>query len=123
MRRRGGATAIGLAVAIAIAGRVVGFVIGGAAGGSLAFVALVAAFPVMPVLGVPAADGSARLVTAMVASLAIWWVLGQMAAARATRRPIAGWREWGREFAVMGSGLWLGAVGAVVLAAIALGAL
>ena len=90
---------------------------------AVGFVALVAAFPVMPVLGVPAADGSARLAVAVGVSLVVWWVLGQMAAARVTRRAVAGWREWLREFAVIGSGLWLGAVGAVLLSALALGAL
>lgn len=123
VRRRGGATAIGLAVALALVGRLLDLVVGGTAGGAAGFVALVAAFPVMPVLGVPAADGSARLAVAIGASLVVWWVLGQMAAARVTRRAVAGWREWLREFAVMGSGLWLGAAGAVLLAALALGAL
>lgn len=123
MRRRGGAAAVGLAIALAIGGRLVDLVVGGAVGGVMGFVTLVAAFPVMPVLGVPAADGSARLALAVVVSLVVWWVLGQMAAARVTRRAVAGWREWLREFAVIGSGLWLGAVGAVLLAALALGAL
>jgi hypothetical protein len=46
-----------------------------------------------------------------------------MVAARVTRRAVAGWREWTREFLVLGAGLWLGAVGSVLLAALALGVL
>ena len=114
---------MGLALALALCGRFLDLVVGGAAGGAAGFVALVAAFPVMPVLGVPAADGSGRLAVAVVVSLVVWWVLGQMAAARVTRRAVAGWREWLREFVVIGSGLWLGAVGAVLMAAMVLGAL
>ncbi|MFM8553357.1 MAG: hypothetical protein ACKOBO_01910 [Acidimicrobiales bacterium] len=123
VRRRGGATSVGLALALALCGRFLDLVVGGAAGGAVGFVALVAAFPMMPVLGVPAADGAARLAVAVGVSLVVWWVLGQMAAARVTRRAVAGWREWLREFVVIGSGLWLGAVGAVLLSALVLGAL
>ena len=87
------------------------------------FVALVAAFPLMPVLGIPAADGTGRTLIAVVASLALWLVLGQVVAGRVTQRAVAGWREWFREFVIIGSGLWLGALGAVLLAAFVLGAL
>ena len=70
-----------------------------------------------------AADGTVRTAVAVTASLAVWWVLGQVVAGRVTQRAVAGWREWFREFLVLGSGLWVGAVGSVLLAALVLGAL
>ncbi|MEY2710323.1 MAG: hypothetical protein RL487_106, partial [Actinomycetota bacterium] len=90
---------------------------------AVSFVAMVAAFPLMPVAGIPAANGTVRVALAAGASLLVWWFLGQMVAARVTRRAVAGWREWTREFLVLGAGLWLGAVGSVLLAALALGVL
>jgi hypothetical protein len=123
VRSRGGLTGIVVSLSIVVVGWLLKVVLGGAVGGAVSFVALVAAFPLMPVAGIPAASGTLRIAAAVLASLAVWWVLGQMVAGRVTRRAVAGWREWTREFLVLGSGLWLGAVGAVLLAALALGAL
>jgi len=33
-----------------------------------------------------------------------------------------GWREWAREFVFLGLGLWIGAAGALIIGAVALGA-
>lgn len=110
-------------MSLVVIGQVLRMVLGGVLGGAANFVALVAAFPLMPVLGLPAADGAGRTAIAVGASLAVWLVLGQVVAGRVTQRAVAGWREWFREFVVLGSGLWLGAVGAVVLAAVVLGVL
>ena len=123
VRRRGGVTGIAVACSFLVAGWVLKVVLGGAIGGVLSFVAMVAAFPLMPIVGIPAADGTVRTAVAVTASLAVWWVLGQVVAGRVTQRAVAGWREWFREFLVLGSGLWLGAVGSVLLAALVLGAL
>lgn len=123
VRSRGGLTGVAVSLSIVVIGWLLRVVLGGAVGGAVSFVALVAAFPLLPVAGIPAASGTLRVTAAVLASLAVWWVLGQMVAGRVTRRAVAGWREWTREFLVLGSGLWLGAVGAVVLAALALGAL
>lgn len=122
VRRRGGLTGAGVSVAIFLSGFVAGSVLGGAAGGILRFVTMVAAFPLLPVLGIPAADGAVRTALAIGASLVAWWFLGQMVAGRVTQRAVAGWREWVHEFLVLGSGLWLGAIGSVLLAALLLGA-
>lgn len=123
VRRRGGLTGIAVACSFLVAGWLLRTLVGGAVGGALSFVSMVAAFPLMPIVGIPAADGTMRTVVAVTASLAVWWVLGQVVAGRVTQRAVAGWREWFREFLVMGSGLWLGAVGSVLLAALVLGAL
>lgn len=98
-------------------------ILGGVLGGVTSFVCLVLAVPAMPFLGIPASGGTPRVALAVVASTGLWWFLGQVAAGRATRRPVVGWREWMREFAVLGSGVWAGAVGGIVLAALLLGAL
>lgn len=123
MRARGGLTGVAVSLSILVVGWLARMLIGGALGGAVSFVAMVAAFPLMPVAGIPAANGTVRVVLAAGASLLVWWFLGQMVAARVTRRAVAGWREWTREFLVLGAGLWLGAVGSVLLAALALGVL
>lgn len=122
VRRRGGLTAIGVAVALWVVGLAMAWVIEGPVGGALSFVFLVMALPVMPVLGMPAAGGGIRLLVAIAASGALWWFIGQIAAGRVSRHPVVGWREWTREFLAVGLGLWVGAAGGLLLGALALGA-
>lgn len=112
------ATAIGLW----LFGVVIGALFSGAKGGALSFLCVVMAFPVMPVLGIPAAGGTLRLVVGIAVSCALWWVIGQVAAARVTHHPVVGWREWSKEFVTLAIGLWVGAVGSLALAGLALGA-
>lgn len=121
LRRRGGIVAIASAAGLWITGLVAAAVVDGAAGGVVSFFFLVMALPVMPLLGMPAAGGGTRLLVAVGASAALWWMLGQVVAGRVTRRPVAGWREWAREFLVIGLGLWVGAAGGLVLGALVLG--
>ena len=118
----GGVIAIATAASFAVAGKIVGWIIGGSLGGVIGFVSLVIAVPVMPILGMPVAGGSGRLMIAIGTSAVIWWLLGQSVAGRVTRKPVAGWREWAREFLVVGSGIWAGALGGLLLAAFVLGA-
>ena len=54
---------------------------------------------------------------------AIWFGLGQVSAIRATRRAVAGWPEWVREFRPLAIGVAIGAVMALALSGIVLGAL
>lgn len=111
-----------MAFSLWIVGLVVAWLVDGPVGGALSFFFLVMALPVMPMLGMPAAGGGTRLLLAIAASAALWWFLGQIAAGRVSRRPVVGWREWMREFAVVGLGLWLGAAGGLLLGALILGA-
>ncbi|MSV37321.1 MAG: hypothetical protein F2916_04625 [Actinobacteria bacterium] len=58
---------------------------------------------------------------AIVGSGVLWWLLGQVVAGRVTKRPVVGWREWLREFFVVGLGLWIGAAGGLLLGVLVLG--
>jgi len=121
VRRRGGAVAVGIAFCLWLIGVVLEFFLGGTLGGVVGFMFMVMALPVMPILGMPAAGGIPRLGVAILISVALWWIVGQVVAGRVSRHPIVGWREWAREFAIVGMGLWLGAAGGLLLGAIALG--
>ena len=123
IRRRGGLMGVAVAIGLWLVGLILGVLLSGSIGGAAAFVFLVMALPVMPLLGMPATGGTTRLFVAIIASGVLWWVLGQIVAARVSKRPVVGWREWLREFVVMGLGLWIGAAGGLMLGALALGAL
>lgn len=114
--------AIGCAVGLWPLGVVFSWIVSGPKGGSVAFVLMVMALPVMPILGMPAAGGTARLLVAISSSAVLWWILGQVVAGRVTKRPVVGWREWLREFFMVGIGLWLGAAGGLLLGVLVLGA-
>ena len=122
LRRTGGLLGIGVCLAIWCAGAVVSWLAGGVLGGVISFTSLVIAFPALPLLGVPAAGGSTRYMAALVLSGAVWWVLGQLAAARVTKKPVVGRREWSLAFLQLAAGVWVGACGSVLLAAVLLGA-
>ena len=121
LRRRGGVVAVAVAAALWLAGLAGAALVDGPVGGVVSFVFLVMALPVMPLLGMPAAGGGTRVMLAIGASAVLWWMLGQVVAGRVTHRPVAGWREWTREFLVIGLGLWVGAAGGLVLGALVLG--
>ncbi len=113
---------IAVSVALWLAGSVISWLLGGVMGGVISFVSLVVAFPAMPLFGIPAAGGSTRYTAALVVSAVVWWVLGQVAAARATRKPVAGTREWSFAFVQLAGGVWVGACGGLALGAVLLGA-
>jgi hypothetical protein len=80
------------------------------------------AAPTLPIFGLPIADGGARTWLAVGLAVVLWAGVGALAAHRATRRPVAGPAEWWREYLRLAVGIWLGALGALVLAALVLGA-
>jgi hypothetical protein len=75
------------------------------------------ALPTAPLVGLPFRSGPALLALALVTSTALWLLLGAWAARRATRSPIADWRDWRREFRTMLLGVWAGLLGGLVLLA------
>lgn len=91
--------------------------------GMIGYLMLVIALPVLSVAGVPAVSTLTSYIIATLASAAIWFALGHLAALRATRRAIAGWPEWAREFRPLAIGVSIGAVLALAISAIVLGAL
>lgn len=122
VRRRGGFMGIGVAAALWLSGVVLSWFLPGTIGGAFSFLTMVMALPVMPMIGMPAAGGGQRLLLAVAISAVIWWFIGQTVAGRVSKRPVVGWREWAREFVVLGLGLWIGAAGALIVGALALGA-
>lgn len=122
IRRRGGFMGIAVASGLWLSGVVLSWFLPGTIGGAFSFMTMVMALPVMPILGMPAAGGGQRLLVAIALSAVIWWFIGQTVAARVSKRPVVGWREWIREFVVLGLGLWIGAAGALIVGALALGA-
>ena len=114
---------IGGAASLWLSGVVLSWFLPGTIGGAFSFLTMVMALPVMPILGMPAAGGGQRLLIAVALSSVIWWFIGQTVAARVSKRPVVGWREWAKEFAVLGLGLWIGAAGALIIGALALGGL
>lgn len=114
---------IGVATGLWLFGFVFSWFLPGTIGGVFSFLTMVMALPVMPILGMPAAGGGQRLLIAVALSAVIWWFIGQTVAARVSKRPVVGWRDWAKEFAVLGLGLWIGAAGALIIGALALGGL
>ncbi|MFZ4720384.1 MAG: hypothetical protein ACOYMR_13225 [Ilumatobacteraceae bacterium] len=85
------------------------------------FALAVLAAPGLLVAGVPlAGDGRVRTI-AIAGSALLWLVLGVVAARRATRTPVASWRDFWREYLWLAGGVWIGVVGALVAANLILG--
>lgn len=66
------------------------------------------ALPTAILWGVPLRGGTTRYVGVLATSALLWAILGIWAASRATRRPIASWRTWLREYIFLLLGVWLG---------------
>ena len=122
IRRTGGLMAIGVAVVLWLASVVLSWFLPAPINGAVSFLGVVLACPVMPALGIPATGGSSRVLLAIALSAALWWFIGQLTAARVARTPVVGYREWLMSFLVMGTAVWCGALGGLLLGALALGA-
>lgn len=122
VRKRGGIVAVALSASLALVGLIL-VALPGSLFGMIGYLVLVIALPVLSIAGVPAVSALTSYIVATVVSAAIWFVLGQISAIRATQRAIAGWPEWVREFRPLAIGVAIGAVLALALSAIVLGAL
>lgn len=76
--------------------------------GIAGFGAAVLGAPALLAAGVPLATESSRKFFGVVASIALWFAVGVLAARRATRSPVAMWRDFWREFAWLAAGIWIG---------------
>jgi hypothetical protein len=122
VRKRGGAVAVAMSASLALFGLIL-LVLPSSLLGMVGYLILVIALPVLSIAGIPAVSTFASYAIATVASAAIWFGLGQVSAIRATRRAVAGWPEWAREFRPLAIGIAIGAVMALALSGIVLGAL
>lgn len=85
------------------------------------FLAAVLAAPLLPVLGAPMKSGSGLYLSAAVGSAVLWFALGALAAHRATRVPLAGWRHFWGEYVWLLLSVWVGVVVSLVAANLVLG--
>jgi hypothetical protein len=85
------------------------------------FVLSLVAAPLLPVFGEPMRAGSGGVLGAAAASAVLWFVLGGIAAHRATRRPTGGWGAFWAEYLWLCLCAWMGAALAVVAANLVLG--
>jgi hypothetical protein len=79
------------------------------------------AAPFVLVVGTLFSSSPLSVLLAVGLSATMWLAIGTAAAARATRRPAAAWREYWVEFAWSGAAVWAGIAGGLAAADIALG--
>ncbi len=89
--------------------------------GVAGFLSAVFAAPLLLVAGAPLRAGTSTYWIAVAASLAMWLLVGAGAARRATRRPVASWRDYWREYTWISGPIWVGAIVALVVANLILG--
>lgn len=94
---------------------------GSAITGAGGFALSVLAAPLMLVAGVPLTTSTTARTAAVVASAVMWLLLGLVAARRSTRRPVASWGDFWKEFAWLAAGVWLGVLGSLVAVDLLLG--
>ncbi len=78
------------------------------------------AAPGLLVIGAPFSDRSLYPIGVTI-SVLLWLVVGAVAAHRTTRNPMASWADFWRNYAWLAAGIWLGALGALLVARVAVG--
>jgi len=89
--------------------------------GVLGFVSATLAAPALMPFGIPLSNDPKRMVLGILVSVGLWLVLGFVAARRATRSPVATWRDYWREYLWLASGVWLGVVAGLLVIEVVLG--
>ena len=84
------------------------------------FLLAILAAPALLVAGAPLTTGSSYTL-AILGSAVLWVLLGMVASRMATRKPVATWRDYWREYLWLAGGVWIGVVIAVVAANLILG--
>ena len=82
--------------------------------GVAGFLTAVLAAPGLLVAGAPLRSGGGIYLGAVIGSAVLWMIVGVIAARRATRLPVASWRDYWREYVWLAVGVWLGALVALV---------
>ena len=82
--------------------------------GVAGFLTAVFAAPGLLVAGAPLRSGGGVYLGGVVGSGVLWMVVGVIAARRATRLPVASWRDYWREYLWLAAGVWLGVVVALI---------
>jgi hypothetical protein len=93
LRRKGGIYALGASAVVAALGGIL-LLLPGRITGVAGFALIIAACPLLVAFGVPITTGLSTVVIGVALSLGMWFGLGQWAAHRATKRPVADWRDW-----------------------------
>lgn len=83
--------------------------------GTVGLVGALTSAPGLLIVGAPFGD-PALYPLAILASIPIWLLVGLAAARRATRRPVADWSDYWREYAWIGGGIAAGSIGALLVA-------
>ena len=122
LRTRGGLYALGGGLGVALVGAIL-LAMPGTLLGFVGFALVFAGLPVLPMTGAPIVSSTTSYLVAILASGALWFLLGHVSALRATRRAVASWPEWLREFRPLALGAWAGSLLALALGAVILGAL
>ena len=84
------------------------------------FLLAILAAPALLVAGAPLTSGHSYTL-ALVGSCVLWILLGTIAARTATRKPVATWRDYWREYFWLAGAVWIGVVVAVIAANLILG--
>ncbi len=85
--------------------------------GAVGLIAAVWAAPALLAAGAPFGERS-LYPWAVAASTLLWFLVGLLAARRATRNPMATWGDFWRHYAWMCAGIWVGASAALIVAAL-----
>ncbi|MEO8267499.1 MAG: hypothetical protein ABI706_18510 [Ilumatobacteraceae bacterium] len=82
--------------------------------GAAGFLTAVFAAPGLLVAGAPLRSGGVVYLGGVIGSGVLWMIVGVIAARRATRLPVASWRDYWREYVWLAVGVWLGALVALI---------
>jgi hypothetical protein len=83
--------------------------------GAVGLIAGVMAAPVLLMVGAPFGD-SDLYPYAIAGSVLLWMLIGVVASRRATRNPMATWRDYWRHYAWLCGGVWVGCIAALGIA-------
>jgi len=121
--RKGALVGASIPAALLMFGFVARLLLGDDNGSTIAFVFALIALPALPIVGVPAETDTGRIIAAVIMSLVAWLAIGAFASLKVAKRPLVGWKEWTSQYWPIAAGMVTGAILALVLAAVMLGAL